>query len=102
MKNEYDKYAHECMFACSSAGVGSGYYSDLATNMSALQLWPEHRYYGYGDYSPADSDYEHLSIEQALVDQVELVLHIQARYNLDRAPVIAIGASYSKCKHEFV
>ena len=62
-----------------------------------MQLWPEHRYYASDEHnSPPDSNYEHLTIEQALVDQVELVLHIQRQYGLDRAPVVAIGASYSK------
>ena len=77
--------------------MGSGYYSDLAVSIGAVQLWPEHRYYAIDeDNSPPDSNYEHLTIEKALVDQVELVLHIQRQYGLDRAPVIAIGASYSK------
>ena len=91
-----NEYSLLCIGIDSDAGVGSGYYSDLADSLGAVQLWPEHRYYGYGDNSPPDSNYEHLTIEQALADQMELVLHIQLKYGLDRAPVIAIGASYSE------
>lgn len=83
---------------CRDAGVGSGYYSDVATSLGALQLWPEHRYYATeAQYTPSLRNYDYLNIEQALVDQIELVLDIQLRLGLDRAPVIAIGGSYSKC-----
>lgn len=88
-----------CIVTGREAGVGYGYYSDLADALGAVQLWPEHRYYGSGKCSPSDSNYEHLTIEQALADQMELVLHIQMNYGLDRAPVIAIGASYCESAH---
>ena len=83
---------------CRDAGIGSGYYSDVATSLGALQLWPEHRYYATeAQYTPSLRNYDYLNIEQAMVDQIELVLDIQLRLGLDRAPVIAIGGSYSKC-----
>ena len=88
---------HIASVACRSSGVGQGYYSDIADFLGAMQLWPEHRYYATDPKnSPPDDTYEHLSIEQALVDHVELVLHIQRVYGLDRNPVIAIGSSYSE------
>ena len=85
------------LLLCRDTGVGSGYYSDVATSLGALQVWPEHRYYATeAEYTPSLTNYDYLTIEQALVDHIELVLHIQLRLGLDRAPVIAIGGSYSK------
>ena len=52
-------------------------------------------------YRPADNKYEYLTIEQALVDQIELVLNIQRSYQLNQSPVIAIGSSYSKLCSRF-
>ena len=74
--------------------VGSGYYSDIADSLGALQVWPEHRYYAPDTSNTSNCPL--LTIEQALVDQVELVLHIQQQYGLASGPVIAIGNSYSK------
>lgn len=86
-----------CPYGCRDSPVGSGYYSDAAVSLGALQVWPEHRYYATkADYTPSLTNYDYLTVEQALVDHIEVVLHIQLRLNLDRAPVIAIGASYSK------
>ena len=85
-------------FSCRNSRVNNGFYSDIANAHGALQIWPEHRYYGPKPYRPADSSYKHLTIEQALVDQVELVLDIQRSYRLSQAPVIAIGSSYSKLR----
>lgn len=80
-----------------NVGVGSGYYSDLANSTRALQIWPEHRYYAKSArYAPADN-FAQFTIEQALVDHIELVLHVQNTLNLTRAPVIALGSSYSEC-----
>ena len=74
----------------------SGFYSSLAIATGALQIWPEHRYYAEtAPYTPTDG-LAHLTIEQALVDHVELVLHIQSMFNFSSNPVIAIGSSYSK------
>lgn len=76
--------------------MGSGFYSDLANSTRALQIWPEHRYYAsLARYAPADN-YAQFTIEQALVDHIELVLHVQNALNMTRAPVIALGPSYSK------
>ena len=81
---------------CRTAGVGKGFYSELANSTGALQIWPEHRYYAQEQpYLPKDN-FEHLNIEQALVDHIELVLHVQKLLSMDRNPVIAIGGSYSK------
>ena len=81
---------------CRNSNVGAGFYSDLANDTEALQIWPEHRYYADTlRYRPSDN-YEHFTIEQALVDHVELVLHLQNAYNMSRIPVITIGSSYSK------
>ncbi len=81
---------------CSSSDVGLGYYSELANQNNALQIWPEHRYYANeAPYLPYDN-YEHLNVEQALVDHVEVVLHVQKLLGMDQNPVIAIGGSYSK------
>ncbi|DBB05210.1 hypothetical protein WJX82_009396 [Trebouxia sp. C0006] len=78
-----------------SSDVGIGYYSELANQIGALQIWPEHRYYANEvPYLPYDN-YEHLSVEQALVDHVEVVLHVQKLLGMDQNPVIAIGVSYS-------
>jgi len=75
---------------------GSGFYSSLANSTGALQIWPEHRYYAEeAPYTPAD-DFAHFTIEQSLVDQIELVLYIQNALNMSTNPVIAIGSSYSK------
>ena len=76
--------------------AGTGFYSALANHTGALQVWPEHRYYANrAAYLPGDN-FGHFTIEQALVDHVELVLYIQNLYNLSTSPVIAIGSSYSK------
>ena len=84
--------------ACRSVTPGSGFYSSLANSTAALQIWPEHRYYAEAEpYTPAD-DFAHFTIEQSLVDHIELVLYVQNLYNLTTNPVIAIGSSYSKCK----
>lgn len=82
--------------SCRDSEVNNGFYSDIADACRALQIWPEHRYYGPIPYRPADSNYEHLTIEQALVDQIELIVDIQRSYQLSQSPVIAIGSSYSK------
>ena len=88
---------------CRDVGIGSGFYSDLADDTEALQIWPEHRYYADNtSYAPSDK-FDHFTIEQALVDHVELVLHLQNTLNMSHNPVIAIGASYSKfTAHEFL
>lgn len=81
---------------CSSSDVGLGYYSELANQTGALQIWPEHRYYANeAPYFP-DDNYEHLNVEQALIDHVEVVLHVQKLLGMDQNPVIAIGGSYGK------
>lgn len=88
----------ECDVCCRSVAPGSGFYSSLANSTAALQIWPEHRYYAEAEpYTPAD-DFAHFTIEQSLVDHIELVLYVQNVYNLTTNPVIAIGSSYSKCK----
>ncbi len=79
-----------------ASGVGGVWYSQLANATGALQIWPEHRYYAAeAPYLPED-DFAHFTIEQSLVDHIELVLYVQALTNLTRNPVIAIGSSYSK------
>ena len=83
---------------CRSVTPGSGFYSSLTNSTAALQIWPEHRYYAEAEpYTPAD-DFAHFTIEQSLVDHIELVLYVQNVYNMTTNPVIAIGSSYSKCK----
>ncbi|DBA84377.1 TPA: hypothetical protein ACH3X2_006208, partial [Trebouxia sp. C0005] len=77
------------------ASPGAGFYSALANSTGALQIWPEHRYYANSaPYTPTDQ-FAHFTIEQALVDHVELVLYVQNMFNLTTNPVIAIGSSYS-------
>ena len=83
-------------FRCREVSVGSGVYSDYASSHSALQIWPEHRYYAQSSpYTPVDN-LAHFTIEQALVDHIELVLYIQKAFNMTRNPVIALGSSYSE------
>ena len=76
--------------------MGIGYYSDLANATGALQIWVEHRY--YADELPfyPDDNFDHFTIEQSLVDHIELVLFIQSVTGLTRSPVVALGSSYSK------
>jgi len=76
--------------------VGAGFYADLANSVGALQIWPEHRYYAESLPFLPNDDLQHLSIEQAMVDHVELVLYLQNLLSMDHNPVIAIGSSYSK------
>ena len=84
------------ILCCRETNTGSGFYSALANDTGALQVWPEHRYYAtQAPFLPGDN-FGHSTIEQALVDHVELVLYIQNLYNLSTSPVIAIGSSYSK------
>ncbi|KAL0046716.1 hypothetical protein WJX82_008183 [Trebouxia sp. C0006] len=81
--------------ALPEASPGTGFYSALANSTGALQIWPEHRYYANSaPYTPTDN-FAHFTIEQALVDHVELVLYVQNMFNLTTNPVIAIGSSYS-------
>ena len=81
------------------SGVGAGFYSEIANTTQALQIWPEHRYYASSaNYTPADN-FAHFTIEQALVDHIEIVLHVQNALNMTRSPVIAISSSYSKRPH---
>ena len=81
---------------CCCRDISFGAYSDYANATDALQIWPEHRYYAEeAPYTPVDN-LEHFTIEQALVDHIELVLYIQKSLNMTRNPVIAIGSSYSK------
>lgn len=87
---------YERFLTCCCRDISFGAYSDHANSTDALQIWPEHRYYAEkAPYTPVDN-LEHLTIEQALVDHIELVLYIQASLNMTRNPVIAIGGSYSK------
>ena len=82
---------------CRDSQVGSGYYSDTTNSIGALQIWPEHRYYAtQHPFKPSDSTFVYLNIEQALVDQIEVVLHTQQTLGLSQSPVIAIGSSYSE------
>ena len=81
---------------CCSEISPTGFYSDLARTTGALQSWAEHRYYAEAaPYTPTDN-LTHPTIEQGLVDHVELMLYIQTMFNFSSNPVIAIGASYSK------
>ena len=82
--------------ACRDSSVGSGAYSDYANATGALQIWPGHRYYASNSpYTPVDN-LTHFTIEQALVDHIELVLFVQSTLNMTRNPVIALGSSYSE------
>jgi len=75
---------------------GSWFYADLANSVGALQIWPENRYYAESLPFLPNDNLQHLSIEQAMVDHVELVLYLQNLLSMDHNPVIAIGSSYSK------
>lgn len=77
------------------SGVGTGFYSDLANSTGAIQVWPEHRYYSSDPRYVPTSGLTYLTIEQALVDHIELVLYVQNALNMTRNPVIALGSSYS-------
>lgn len=86
---------------CCCRDISFGAYSDYANSSGALQIWPEHRYYAEkSPYTPVDN-LAHLTIEQALVDHIELVLHVQQTLNMTRNPVIALGSSYSKALTQF-
>ena len=82
--------------ACRETSIGAVYYSQVARAIGALQIWPEHRYYAPSPPYLPDDDFAQFTIEQSLVDHIELVLYVQALTNLTRAPVIALGSSYSK------
>lgn len=70
----------------------------LAQEMGALVVFAEHRYYGvslpYGDASYDIANLGALSIEQALLDYVNLVRSLKANYSAPDAPVIVFGGSY--------
>jgi len=59
-------------------------YSDLANTTGALQIWPEHRYYAESAPFLPQDDLEHFTVEQALVDHIEVVLAVQKLLNMDR------------------
>lgn len=72
---------------------------ELAAEWGALLVWAEHRY--YGESQPAgpvanetDTDFQHLAVEQALVDYVKLIQHLRKEHGGPGSPVVAFGASY--------
>ena len=77
-------------------GPGSGYYSLIANATGSLQIWAEHRYYADTAANMPTADRAYLTVEQALLDHIELVLAIQNIYSMSTNPVIAIGAGYGK------
>jgi dipeptidyl-peptidase-2 len=69
---------------------------DIAPEFNAVIVFAEHRYYGetlpFGKNSFNSSNIGYLTIEQALADYAQLLLHLKPQYN--EAPIITFGGSY--------
>ena len=70
----------------------------LAEEFGALVVFGEHRYFGeslpFGDDSYKRSNLKYLTVEQAMMDYVELVKDIKDSYDLKDRAVIVGGGSY--------
>ena len=83
-------------------GVLYGMAHDLAQEHGGLMAIAEHRFYGASlPFGPVDS-FEAtpdrigvLTIEQAMLDYVNIIKHILEIYNISGAPVVCLGGSYS-------
>ena len=77
----------------------SGFVTDtLASELGALVIFGEHRYYGksmpFGDKSYNKENLKYLTIEQIMNDYVKLIQYIKVLYKLNDSPVIVLGGSY--------
>lgn len=70
----------------------------LAEQFGALVVFGEHRYYGtsmpYGDESFDYDNLAFLTVEQAMMDYVELIKSIKEEYGMEDRAVIVGGGSY--------
>jgi lysosomal Pro-X carboxypeptidase len=76
----------------------AGFMFELATEMNALVVAAEHRYFGvsmpFGNESYTDENIAFLSIEQALADYAFFITDLQANLSASTSPVISFGGSY--------
>ncbi|BFU18293.1 serine carboxypeptidase s28 family protein [Entamoeba histolytica] len=69
--------------------------TDLAKKHKGLMLSVEHRFYGASTPSLEMDKLIYCTAEQALMDYVEVISHVQEENNLVGHPVIVLGGSYS-------
>eukprot|EP00026_Physarum_polycephalum_P008424 Phypoly_transcript_08509.p1 GENE.Phypoly_transcript_08509~~Phypoly_transcript_08509.p1 ORF type:complete len:498 (+),score=83.60 Phypoly_transcript_08509:63-1496(+) len=70
----------------------------LASELNAVVVYAEHRYYGvslpFGADSFTQTNVAYLTSEQALADYAQLIPILKGKYNVWGCPVIAVGGSY--------
>jgi hypothetical protein len=74
---------------------------DLAKELNALVVFGEHRYFGESFPTQFDkktafnsTNVSYMSVEQVMMDYVQLIKHVKYTYKADGSPVIAFGGSY--------
>lgn len=80
----------------------TGYYTEtVAEQFNALVVFGEHRYFGESfptTFEKKDAfkpeNVKYLTVEQAMMDYVELLKHVKYTYAAHDSPVIAFGGSY--------
>lgn len=71
----------------------------LAQQFKALVVFGEHRYFGKSFPFPKETAFTqennvYLTVEQAMMDYVELLKYIRYNYNAIHTPCIVFGGSY--------
>lgn len=72
----------------------SGFQSEtLAKRLNGLVVYAEHRYFGES-IPKDDQERKFLTVENALMDYANLLIHIREKYSDARLPAITFGGSY--------
>ena len=93
------------LFYCGNEGDIWGFYKNsgfitetLASKWGGLVVFAEHRYFGqsmpFGKHSLEKGNNQYLTVDNALMDYVELIKSIKIKYGAEGKAVIAFGGSY--------
>ena len=80
--------------------ANSGFMTEtLAEKWGALVVFGEHRYFGQSfpferKYAFAEGNNTYLTVENTMMDYVELIKHVKTKYGAENKAVIAFGGSY--------
>ena len=102
----WDPQVGPILFYAGNEGDIEGFYENsgfvrktLAQRFKALVLFGEHRYFGKSFPFPKETAFNaennvYLTVEQTMMDYVELVKYIRHRYAATQVPCIVFGGSY--------
>ena len=102
----FDQLTGPILFYAGNEGNVENFYKNtgfmaktLAKEFSGLVVFGEHRYFGQSYPFPPKEAFvspntKWLTVEQTMMDYVELIKHIKAKWNMEDRAVIVFGGSY--------